>query len=141
MAKQQCVFFVLLSHMLLSTSQLFNVAIKMQQWVHFTLLSGYKIFYTAANNMKTWRYWGLHVRWPIFLSDLDQIFIFWTDFHKSLQNQNAQKSIHWILCWNMQKGGRTWQSLKALFATDKNVSKRGGGGKALISLQTLRSCS
>jgi hypothetical protein len=38
---------------------------------------------------------GLHVKYPMFLSNITQIWIFYTDFHKSLQNQHLLKSAQW----------------------------------------------
>jgi hypothetical protein len=70
MEKQQCVFFVLLSHFAVNKVTVQHCR-KNAGKVSFALLSSYKIFRTAANNMKV-----LHLMWTIFLSDLEQIFSF-----------------------------------------------------------------
>jgi len=70
------------------------------QCVRFVLLR----FRIAINNafmaiLCRWQqcklYLGIHIKCPIFLSDFTEIWIFSTDFHKSLQFESSRKSFHW----------------------------------------------
>jgi hypothetical protein len=45
--------------------------------------------------------------YPIFMSDLNQIWIFSADFHKIPQYQIWCKSAQWKQCWYMHKDGQT----------------------------------
>jgi hypothetical protein len=38
---------------------------------------------------------ALHVKYPIFLSDFNEIWIFWADFRKILKYQISRQSAHW----------------------------------------------
>jgi hypothetical protein len=67
--------------------KLLRVAKELEQWVLFALLPNYKMLRTAVNNI------NLHVKCPLFLSDFNQIWIFSTDFHRSVQHQISRKSI------------------------------------------------
>jgi hypothetical protein len=42
-------------HLAVSNIKVFNVATKMQHWFAFALLSSYKIFCTAVNNIRVFR--------------------------------------------------------------------------------------
>jgi hypothetical protein len=46
--------------------------------------------FNVASSIET--YWGLHVKFPIFLSDFDRVWMFSTDFYKRLQCQILRKS-------------------------------------------------
>ena len=50
--------------------------------------------YLASNNKMQFT---LCVRYPIFLSDSNQILVFLTDFHKGPQCQISKKSVQWKL--------------------------------------------
>jgi hypothetical protein len=63
-------------------------------------------------------YLGIHEERPIFLSDLNQIWIFWTDVRKSPQYQISRKSVQ---CDRADTRGQ------ALFAIHKNATNTGHG--------------
>jgi len=67
----------------------------------------------------------LHVKFPMFLPDFNQIWIFATNFHRSPQYQVSRKSFQW-------EEGRTWQGWHMVFASmrkrrncDSDTAKRG----------------
>jgi hypothetical protein len=43
----------------------------------------------------SWMYIGLHVNYPLFLSDFNEIWVFLTDFWEILTYQISWKSVHW----------------------------------------------
>jgi hypothetical protein len=57
-------------HVAVNNLKVFSVVMKMQQWVSFALLSSYKIFRTAVNNINLLR---SSCKVPDFLSDFNQI--------------------------------------------------------------------
>jgi len=40
-------------------------------------------------------YIGFHVKYPLFLSDFNEAWIFWTYFRKNTQISNSWKSVQW----------------------------------------------
>jgi len=48
------------------------------------------------------RYWGLHVKCPIFLLDFDEIWILWTELNKSPKYKISLKSVQWEPHWRMR---------------------------------------
>jgi len=52
-------------------------------------------------------YIGLHVKYPLFLSDFNRASIFLTDFRKILKYQISQNSVQWAGCFSMRTKGRT----------------------------------
>jgi len=50
---------------------------------------------------------GLHVKYPLFLSDYNDTWIFATDFSKNTQISNFMKSVHWEPSFSMRADGRT----------------------------------
>jgi hypothetical protein len=61
-------------------------------------------------------YIGLHVTYPLFLSDFNETWIFWTDFRKIPQNQISWKPVQWEPSCYMRTDGQTWRSKWSLFA-------------------------
>ena len=66
----------------------------------------------APNNASRWQmgfnsafeglmYVGLRVKYLLFLSNLDQTWIFWTDFRKNLKYKSAWKSVQWDPSYSM----------------------------------------
>jgi hypothetical protein len=52
-------------------------------------------------------YIGLHVKCPLFLSDFNETWIFWTGFRRKLKNQISWKSVQWEPSFSVWKDGRT----------------------------------
>jgi hypothetical protein len=52
-------------------------------------------------------YVGRHVKYLLFLSDCNEIWIFSTDFRKILKYQNSQKSFQWEPSCSMRTDRRT----------------------------------
>jgi hypothetical protein len=59
-----------------------------QKCFSFALLSSYRLFPTAVNNLEVLK---LHIKCPIFLSNFNQVWSFWTYFLKSPQHQIPRK--------------------------------------------------
>ena len=52
-------------------------------------------------------YIGLHVKYPLFLSDFNETWIVETNFLKILKYQTSWKSIQWVPSCSMRTDGRT----------------------------------
>jgi len=52
------------------------------------------------------KYFGLHVKYSLFLSDFDETWLFATDFRKVLIYHISWKSFRWELSLSMQSDGR-----------------------------------
>jgi len=65
----------------------------------------------VTGNNKT--FFGVQVKCWIFLADFNQIWIFLTDLHDSLQYQASYKSIQWEPCWYTDR----WMDMTKLTAT------------------------
>ena len=52
-------------------------------------------------------YIGLHVKYPLFLSDIKEACIFSTDFQKILKYQISRISVKWEASCSMRMDGRT----------------------------------
>jgi len=65
-------------------------------------------------------YFGLLVKYPIFLSDFNKTWILLTDFREILKYQISRKSVWWKPSCSTRADGRTdrqtWQSLQSIFA-------------------------
>ena len=53
---------------------------------------------------------GLHVKYPLFLSDFNETCILGTDFRKILKHQISWKSLKWEPSFSMRTDSRTWRS-------------------------------
>ena len=52
-------------------------------------------------------YVGLHIRYPLFVSDCNETWIFPTDFRKVLKYKISWKSVQWQPSCSMRTGGQT----------------------------------
>ena len=81
-----------------------------------TILSAaQKCFHGKFTSPATITYWGLHVKWPTFWSDFNEIWTFSADTHESLQYQISRKFVQWDPDWYMRtdrNDGANWR-LKA----------------------------
>ena len=68
-------------------------------------------------------YIGLHVKGPLFLSDFNELWIFWTDFRKILKYQISWKSVQWETSCSVRMEGRTAETTKLVVAF-RNLRKR-----------------
>jgi hypothetical protein len=50
---------------------------------------------------------GLHVKWPLLLSDFNELLIFSADFQKIVMYQISSKSVQWEPSFSMPTDGRT----------------------------------
>jgi len=59
-------------------------------------------------------YLGVHVKYPLFLSDFNKTSILSTDFKKILKHEISQQSVSWKPSRTMRTGGQTdrqkWRS-------------------------------
>jgi hypothetical protein len=65
-------------------------------------------------------YIGLHVKYPLFLSDFSETWIFSTDFRKIFKCQVSWKSVQWEPSCSMQTDGR--KDMKNLIVVFRNVA-------------------
>jgi hypothetical protein len=61
-------------------------------------------------------YMGLRVKYPLFFSYFNEIWIFSTDFRKAFKYQISWTSVQWEPSCSMRSNGQTWRSQKSLFA-------------------------
>ena len=78
-----------------------SVAMERQQWVTFVLLT-----YTCPCQQYKMNL-GLDIKYPVFLSDFNQIWMFWADFSKSLQYRTSRNSVWWEPSWYGRTDGQT----------------------------------
>jgi len=60
-----------------------------------------------SHSKKNSVYTGLHVKYPLFLSDLNETWIFSTDFRKILKYQISSKSVQWEPSCSMRTDRRS----------------------------------
>ena len=106
-----CIFVDL--HVAVNSIKPLTFSIEKQEWVWFRLYccQTKKVFRTAVYiyiyiylygiHIYVCTYLGSRVNCPI-LSDFNQIWSFWTDFHKSSQSQISRKSVQWETRWYMR---------------------------------------
>ena len=63
----------------------------------------------------------LHVKYPLFLSDFNETWIFTTDFWKKLKHQIWSKSVHWEPSCSMRTDRRT--DMRALIVAFRKFEK------------------
>jgi hypothetical protein len=68
-------------------------------------------------------YIGLHVKYPLFLSDINEPWIFLTTFRKILQYKISWKSVQWGPSCSMRTDGDTDMTSKQRFSQFSNVLK------------------
>jgi hypothetical protein len=64
-------------------------------------------FYELFNELSSKMSKRLHVKYPLFLSDLNKTWIFSTDFWKKLKCQVSLKSVYWEPSCSTRRDGRT----------------------------------
>jgi len=69
----------------------------------------WNISHSKKNSSKilSWMYIGLHVKYPLLLSDFKEIWFFSTDFRKIIKYKILWKSVQWELSCFMRKGRQT----------------------------------
>jgi hypothetical protein len=76
--------------LIFSTTFVFNISHSKKKWTKYD----------------TKIYIGLHVKYPLFLSDFNETWIFSADFRKILKYQISLKSVQWQPCCSVLTDGR-----------------------------------
>jgi hypothetical protein len=123
-----CIFVNL--HVAVNSIKPLTFSIEKQEWVWFLLYccQTKKIFRTAVY-IYVCTYLGSRVNCPI-LSDFNQIWSFWTDFHKSSQSQISRKSVQWETRWYMRtdwyRQTDGWTDMQTDGRTDRRTGRQAG---------------
>ena len=84
--------------------------------------------WNISHSKKKWarlkrKYIGVHVTYPLFLSDFNETWIFCTEFRKTLKYQIQWKSVQWELSCSMRTDWRTDMKLIVVFRNFANAPK------------------
>jgi hypothetical protein len=94
------------AHVSLSTIHVHSVTQVRQQCVLFCIVVLCSVdLHVFLSQYET--HLDLNVKCPIVSSTFNEIWIFFTGFHKSLQNQISRKSVLWIPSWYIWTDGQT----------------------------------
>ena len=96
----------------------------------------WNIFHSKKNwEMWSKKYIGLHVKYPLFLSDFNKIWIYPTDFRKILKYQISWKSVQWEPSFSMWVDGQAGRAeLIVALRNFANAPKHTGVMKTRIFL-------
>jgi len=75
---------------------------------HMSLPTLYVLLWHICRYQQCHTLFGVHVKWPIFLLNFNQICLLSTDLHKSYQHQISRKSIQCKLRRYMRADEQTW---------------------------------
>jgi len=65
-------------------------------------------------------HFGLHVKYPLFLSDVNESLIFLIDFRKILKYEISRKSIQWETSCSMRTDRRAGRQVEIQRQTDRH---------------------
>jgi len=113
------VFFHIISYMARFSKNVLNVKCLLWFCVQFCL----KHFPIQEELSAIWSKMcnGLHVKYPLFLPDFNETWIFSTEFRKTLEYQISWKSLQWVPSFCMGTDGRT--DTTKLIVTSRNFAK------------------
>jgi hypothetical protein len=88
---------------------------KKSYWTSYVLIFFYNLrlkhfsFEEELSEILSWMCIRYHVKYPLFLSDFNQTWVFWTDFRKIMKHQISRKSVQWdpsCSLWRDTEAGR-----------------------------------
>ena len=84
--------------------------IKCVFWFSLQILSEIFLIPRKLNEIWSWMYNDLHVKYSLFLAKFNETWIFSTDFQKNTHNQISRKSIQWEPSCSIRTYRQTWRS-------------------------------